>query len=66
MIGFSAHSAGHENGAALTLAWRRVIGPGFALPRDAGQRPAFQAVRAIRTVGDPTPAAFSLQRPGGP
>ena len=28
------------NGAALTLAWRRVIGPGFALPRDADRRSA--------------------------
>ncbi len=36
MIGPPAHPAGDENGAALTLAWRRVIGPGFALPRDAG------------------------------
>ena len=26
--------------AALTLAWRSVIGAGFALPRDAGRRPA--------------------------
>ena len=29
-------------GAARTLAWRRVIGAGFALPRDAGRRPALQ------------------------
>ena len=34
-------------GAALTLAWRSVVGAGFALPRDAGRRPAFQAVPAL-------------------
>ena len=34
-------------GAALTLTGCRVIGAGFALPRDAGRRPAFQAVPAI-------------------
>ncbi len=33
--------------AALTLAERGVIGAGFALPRDAGRRPALQAVRAL-------------------
>ena len=47
MIAPAARPAGHENGAALALAWRRVIGPGFALPRDARRRPAFQAVPAI-------------------
>ena len=35
------------NGAALTLAWRRVIGPGFALPRDADRRSAVQAVGVV-------------------
>ncbi len=57
MVGPPAHPAGQENGAALTLAWRRVIGPGFALPRDAGQRPAFQAVPAI------APSAIRALRP---
>ena len=36
-----AHPARHEKGgAALTLAGRDAIGAGFALPRDAGRRPA--------------------------
>ena len=47
MIDPLAHPARDANGAALTLAWRRVIGPGFALPRDAGRRPALQAVPAL-------------------
>ena len=34
-------------GAALMWAWRGVIGAGFALPRDAGRRPALQAVPAL-------------------
>ena len=33
--------------AAVRLAWHSVVGAGFALPRDAGQRPALQAVPAI-------------------
>ena len=72
MIGPPARPVGHENGAALTLAWRRVILPGFALPRDAGRRPAFQAVRAItpsairalRPIRRPVAAAFSRQPAG--
>ena len=39
--------------AQLPLARRSVIGAGFALPRDAGRRPAFQAVPAISFVGGP-------------
>ena len=35
----------------LTLAGRSVIRAGFALPRDAGRRPALQAVRAASSVG---------------
>ena len=69
-----------REGAALTLAESSVIGAGFALPRDAGRRPAFQAVRApflpprcavsradgaIRTVGVPGGTAFSQQLTGG-
>ena len=76
MIGPLAHPAGDENGAALTLTWRRVIGSGFALARDADRRSAFQAVRTIaplamralrpiRTVGE-VAAAFSQQLAGGP
>ena len=38
-------------GAAVTLAWRSVVGAGFALPRDAGRRPALQAPRLFG-VGD--------------
>ena len=38
-------------GAAVTLAWRSVVGAGFALPRDAGRRPALQAPRLF-VVGD--------------
>ncbi len=47
MIVPPAHPAGHENGAALTLAWRHVIGAGFALPRDADRGSAVQAVPAL-------------------
>ena len=36
--------------AALTLAERGVIGAGFALPRDAGRRPALQCC-AMRVIG---------------
>ena len=42
---------GTAEGAALTLAGRSVIRAGFALPRDAGRRPALQAVRAASSVG---------------
>ena len=47
-IGSSERSRppGLEGGAALTLAWRSVIGAGFALPRDAGRRPALPDLRA--------------------
>ena len=38
-------------GAALALGGRSVVGAGFALPRDAGRRPAFLAPRSI-VVGD--------------
>ena len=31
---------GSREGADLTLEWHSVIGAGFALPRDAGRRPA--------------------------
>ena len=34
---------GFEAVRGATLAWRRVIGAGFALPRDAGRRPALRA-----------------------
>ena len=37
--------------AAVTLAWRSVVGAGFALPRDAGRRPALQFPRLFG-VGD--------------
>ena len=37
--------------AAVTLAWRSVVGAGFALSRDAGRRPALQAPRLF-AVGD--------------
>ena len=37
--------------AAVTLAGRSVVGAGFALPRDAGRRPALQAPRLF-AVGD--------------
>ena len=33
--------------AEFTLAWRGVVGAGFALPRDADRRSAFQAVPAL-------------------
>ena len=34
--------AGHEKDPALTLTWHSVTSAGFALPRDAGRRPALQ------------------------
>ena len=40
-------ASGAGRGWTLTLAWRSVIGAGFALPRDAGRRPALQAVPAL-------------------
>ena len=43
-VGLHFHSKG---GAALTLAGGGVVGAGFALPRDAGRRPALQAVPAL-------------------
>ena len=39
MIGSARSPRPHERDAALTLAWRSVVGTGFALPRDAGRRP---------------------------
>ena len=61
---------GLGGGAVLTLAWVGVIGAGFALPRDAGQRPALQAVPALfrnrRTaICVPLPGAVSVSRPPG-
>ena len=43
--------ARHEKDAALTLAWRNVIGAGFALPRDAGRRSGAPLSRAIPPSG---------------
>ena len=43
--------ARHEKDAALTLAWRNVIGAGFALPRDAGRRPALRCRAPSRPQG---------------
>ena len=40
-------SAGIGRGAELTFAWRSTFGAGFALPRDADRRSAFQAVPAL-------------------
>ena len=34
--------------SAVRLAWRRVVGAGFALPRDAGRRPALHAAPALQ------------------
>ena len=53
-------------GAEPKLAWPGVIGAGFALPRDAGRRPAFQAVPALllgrrTTVSRSGRTAFSQQ-----
>ena len=36
---------------AAASVWGSVIGAGFALPRDAGQRPAVQAGSAVRADG---------------
>ena len=52
-------------GAALTLVWRSVIGAGFALPRDAGRRPAVPDLRATPpTESTPTrePSGISALR----
>ena len=62
MIGPSAHPAGHENGAALTLAWRSVIRAGFALPRDAGQRPAQFSRWGLQAVPTIAPSALRALR----
>ena len=58
-------------GAARTLAERSVIGASFALPRDADQRSAFQAVSATMLAGG-SPASspgggpwLGAMRPGG-
>ena len=48
--------SGLEGGAGLTAAWRSVIGAGFALPRDAGRRPALLS-RAVRVGGVPSSVA---------
>ena len=57
---------GLEEGGELTLAWRRVIGAGFALPRDADRRSAFQAVPA-RFLPQPRAVSRASRRavPGG-
>ena len=60
-----------ERGAALTLAWRSVIGACFALPRDAGRRPALRpdlegyASRRerFRRLGSVPPAALRAAVP---
>ena len=63
--------ARHEKDAALTLAWRNVIGAGFALPRDAGRkgstgRTARRSLAAstIQTVGVPARLHFRSNWPG--
>ena len=45
--GEQSRQSGLGEGGELTSAWCSVIGAGFALPRDAGRRPAFQAVPAL-------------------
>ena len=55
---------GLEGGAALTAAWRRVIGAGFALPRDAGRRPALLS-RAVRGAGSSVLVSRSRAMPVG-
>ena len=47
-IGARGRSTGCRGSARAFRLGRWVTGPGFALPRDAGQRPAFQAVCAMR------------------
>ena len=67
-----AHPARHEKGgAALTLAGRNAIGAGFALPGDAGRRPAQfsrwgSAVARHPGVGGLRAFAFSQQTAGVP
>ena len=41
----AAPDAGLEGGAGPSLAWRSIIGAGFALTRDAGRRPALPSRR---------------------
>ena len=57
---------GLNGGAALTLAQRSVIGAGFALPRDAGRRPALRCrarfTRVSRTRSRPPPAGRADRR----
>ena len=60
-------SRGCEEGAELTLAGRCVVGAGFALPRDAGQRPALQPSSRFFSVGNVRgSAAFGRVDVGGP
>ena len=68
MIGSARSPRPHERDAALTLAWRSVVGTGFALPRDAGRRPALRfarrpALRGTRRDGN-RPDGWGLRRRG--
>ena len=68
-VGRSGHASirSRKVGAALTLTGRRIIGAGFALPRDAGRRPVASSPgggplpRAARVGGD-----VWFRGPGGP
>ena len=50
---------------AAASVWSSVTGAGFALPRDADQRSAFQAVHVVRADGDESPAALRAAVPAG-
>ena len=53
MIGSARSPRPHERDAALTLAWRSVVGTGFALPRDRGAASSVQVSRSrAMPVGD--------------
>ena len=65
MIGSARSPRPHEKGGvALTLAGLGVIAAGFALPRDAGRRPALQ--ENWPEVGVPVPARHPFPPGYGP
>ena len=58
--------SGIGGGAVLTLVWVGVIGAGFALPRDAGRRPALQLSPSLTLAwGGVIGAGFALPRDAG-
>ena len=63
MIGLASSPRPYEKGsAALTLAGPGVSGAGFALPRDAGRRPALRCRARFTQLSDaPSPCYAPLR-----